>query len=92
LILLTNKERASTTLPNFVSDWFEGIEANYPNYKVKEASGNSLKPVSKDWFLKAHNAVGITFEIGDKTPKENIELIGNIAATQMMELLLDTKN
>ena len=91
-VFYTNKERASTTLPNFVSDWFEGIEANYPNYKVKEASGNSLKPVSKGWFLKAHNAVGITFEIGDKTPKENIELIGNIAATQMMELLLDTKN
>ena len=91
-VFYTNKERANTTLPNFVSDWFKGIEANYPNYKVKEASGNSLKPVSKGWFLKAHNAVGITFEIGDKTPKENIELIGNIAATQMMELLLDTKN
>ena len=88
-IFYTNDERVNTALPQFNDDWFKALENNIPNYKVNEQSGISLKPVSKGWFLYAHNATGITFEIGDTTPRENIKHIGKVSAEQMMSILLN---
>ncbi|GAA4268984.1 M14 family metallopeptidase [Hyunsoonleella aestuarii] len=91
-VFYTNKIRKGTTLPNFIDDWFKGLESNIPSYKVNEAAGNSTKPVSKGWFLYGHNAVGITYEIGDATPKKDIKLIGKISAEQMMNILTKTND
>ena len=87
-IFYTNKD-SKTTRPNFVKEWFASLENNIPNYKVNKSPGiNSTKPVSKGWFLYAHNATGITYEIGDNTPLERIKQIGTISAKQMMKILL----
>jgi len=91
-VFYTNKIRKETTLPNFITDWFKALEANIPNYKVNEKAANSTKPVSKGWFLYGHNSVGITYEIGDKTSKEDIKLIGKVSAEQMMHILLKNKH
>jgi len=88
-VFYTNPEREKTSLPNFVEDWFEGLEKNIPGYKVNEKPGISTKPVSKGWFLLAHGAVGITYEIGDETPRDKIKLIGKVSAEEMMKILLD---
>ncbi|WP_411029786.1 M14 family metallopeptidase [Spongiimicrobium sp. 3-5] len=87
-VFYTNKKRKGTTLPNFVEDWFALLEQKIPGYKVNEAAGNSTKPVSKGWFLYGKNATGITYEIGDETPKDRIQEIGTNSANAMMELLL----
>ncbi|BAO77279.1 M14 family metallopeptidase [Winogradskyella sp. PG-2] len=86
-VFYTNKIRENTTLPNFIEDWFAALEHEIPDYKVNEASGNSTKPVSKGWFLYGHNAVGITYEIGDKTPKGSIDRMGKVSANEMMKIL-----
>ena len=88
-VFYTNKTRKDTAMPNFENEWFSALEKNIPNYKVNEAASNSDKPVSKGWFLYGHNAVGITYEIGDATPKDTISLIGRISAIQMMNILLN---
>ena len=88
-VFYTNKIRKETTLPNFIDDWFKALEASIPNYKVNEKSGNSTKPVSKGWFLYGQNAVGITYEIGDATPKDKIRIIGETSANEMMRILLN---
>lgn len=88
-VFYTNKKREGTTLPNFIDDWFASLERNIPDYKVNEAPGNSTKPVSKGWFLYGQNAVGITYEIGDATPRKRIKLIGKVSAEQMMNILLN---
>ena len=87
-VFYTNQKREGTTLPNFIKDWFVALEKNIPGYKVNEAAGNSTKPVSKGWFLYGHNATGITYEIGDNTPKDRIEEIGRKSARAMMDLLV----
>jgi len=87
-IFYTNTDRENTALPNFIDQWFSGLENNIPDYKVNEASSNSDKPVSKGWFLYAHNTVGITYEIGDKTPKDKIDLFGKVSAEEMMRIML----
>ncbi len=88
-VFYTNDETINTTLPQFNEDWFKALEVNIPNYKVNEKPGKSTKPVSKGWFLYAHNTTGITYEIGDKTTKENIKLISKVSAEQMMSILLN---
>ena len=88
-VFYTNDETVSTTLPKFNEDWFKALENNIPNYKVNEVPGKSTKPVSKGWFLYAHNATSITYEIGDKTPKDSIKLISKVSAEQMMNILFN---
>jgi hypothetical protein len=90
-VFYTNKLREGTSLPHFISDWFKALEANIPDYQVNEAAANSNKPVSKGWFLYGHKAVGITYEIGDDTPRDRIKQIGRISAEQMMNILLTQK-
>ncbi|MEW4925125.1 M14 family metallopeptidase [Algibacter sp. 2305UL17-15] len=91
-VFYTNNIRKTTALPNFIEDWFVALEENIPDYKVNEAAGNSTKPVSKGWFLYGHNAVGITYEIGDATPKERIKTIGKVTAKEMMKILTKANN
>ena len=86
-VFYTNVDREYTALPNFIENWFDALENNIPNYKVNEESSNSKRPVSKGWFLYGHNAVGITYEIGDATPEDEIKRIGRISAEQMMNIL-----
>ena len=88
-VFYTNKIRKETTLPTFIEDWFTALEANIPNYKVNEAAGNSTKPVSKGWFLYGQKAVGITYEIGDKTPRDKIKIVGRVTAEEMMKILIN---
>jgi hypothetical protein len=87
-VFYTNQNQSESVLPNFVQDWFTGLEQHIPDYKVNEDSSTSKIPVSKAWFLKRYNAVGITYEIGDETPREFIELKGRVSALEMMRLLL----
>jgi len=87
-VFYTNKTRKGTSLPHFIAHWFAALEEKIPNYKVNEEASNSKKPVSKGWFLYGQKAVGITYEIGDATPKESIELFGRVSAEQMMSIIL----
>ncbi len=87
-VFYTNKIRKTTALPNFIEDWFTALGANIPNYKVNEKAANSTKPVSKGWFLYGQNAVGITYEIGDATPRDKIKLVGKVTAEEMMKILI----
>lgn len=91
-VFYTNESREGTTLPDFEKQWFSALELNIPDYKVNEMASNSKKPVSKGWFLYGNTAVGITYEIGDATPIDKIELIGRVSAEEMMRILLNTTN
>lgn len=87
-VFYTNKTREGTTLPRFIDDWFARLEMDIEGYRVNEKDSNSDKPVSKGWFLYGKNAVGITYEIGDHTPKDRIVEIGTVSSKAMMEILL----
>ncbi|MCL6266297.1 M14 family metallopeptidase [Flagellimonas myxillae] len=87
-VFYTNVKREGTTLPNFIDDWFEILERDIKGYMVNEAAANSTMPVSKGWFLYGQNATGITYEIGDHTPRDRIAEIGATSAKAMMQVLL----
>ena len=88
-VFYTNEERASTSMPDFLDLWFSSLEKAIPEYKVNEQPSVSKQPVSKGWFLNAHKAVGVVYEIGDDTPRDRIKLIGKESAISMMKIMLD---
>ena len=88
-VFYTNEERASTSMPYFLDNWFSSLESTIPNYKVNEQPSVSKQPVSKGWFLNAHKAVGVVYEIGDDTPRDRIKIIGKESAISMMKIMLD---
>ena len=90
-VFYTNKVRQSTPFPNFLDQWFSALESRIPNYKVNEKASNSTQPVSKGWLLYGHKAVGVTYEIGDETPRDSIQLIGQTSAKALMEILVEEK-
>lgn len=88
-VFYTNTERRLTALPEFLPKWFSSLEERIPEYKVNEKPSKSKQPTSKGWFIGAHKAVGVTYEIGDDTPRDRIKLIGKESAQAMMRILLD---
>ena len=91
-VFYTNIERSSTSMPFFLDEWFSSLENSIPNFKVNEQPSTSMQPVSKGWFLNAHKAVGVVYEIGDNTPKDRIKLVGRESAKSMMKIMLEGKS
>ena len=61
-----------------------------PSIRPSPNGGN----VSKSWMGRALGAEALTYEVGDNTPRDLLKLKGQVAAEQMMTLLLkriDTK-
>ena len=86
----TSDSRDLTAHPDFIENWFIGIENNLTayNYKPEQDRANSTQPVSKGWFLNYFKANAITYEIGDETPREFVKAKAEVAANEMMKLLL----
>ena len=77
-------------LGDFKNLWLEKIEAGIPDYNLNESSSEVNSAVfSNNWFYKQFNAIGVTYEIGDTTPRDFIRTKGSVSATAMMELLLE---
>ena len=55
---------------------------------TKESPSNVTGPNSKNWFFTQFGAPGVTYEIGDSTPRDFIIQKGKASATEMMELLI----
>lgn len=85
-----DKEKQPTpTTPWFREQWFENLEAELEGYKVNEKPLGLASPVTKGWFFTQFAAEGMTYEIGDKTPRDLIVKIGQITAESMIDILLD---
>jgi len=80
------------TIKNFKDNWLDEIEMRIDGYSVdEEASGTKPVAVSKSWFHEQLQAVGITYEIGDNTPRDFIKTKGKISAQVLMEILIAQK-
>ncbi len=53
-----------------------------------EKPSNVGAPVSKGWIYRQFGALGITYEIGDSTPRDFIKEKGQVSAIEMMKLLV----
>ncbi len=81
-------DTVKSSIQGFSREWIENIFARLPEDQgiIDPFPVNS--PVSKNWFFSEFNAEGITYEIGDATPRELILTKGEVGAQEMMKLLL----
>ena len=79
-----------TNPPGLVEDWLGNYDDRLPDYEVRIDPGhNPDLPVSKAWVYMRFGIPTATFEIGDETDRELIQILGRNAAEAMMETLLE---
>lgn len=67
--------------------WISGIDNFFPDYSPNDIPGG-LGTFTKGWFYNQFNAASITYEIGDETPRYFIKKKAEVAAREMMKLLI----
>ncbi|MEE2692134.1 MAG: M14 family metallopeptidase [Pseudomonadota bacterium] len=88
-VLYTQPDGAEGARAWFASAWRAGIAEALGSAPRRDASHNPALPTAKSWAHETYRIPAITFEIGDETPKENIESLARAAAESMMLLLLE---
>lgn len=87
-IYYTFDESLVSQISGFKDYWLMGIEDVIPDYHPKDAPAPLGAPVSKNWYYTQLKAEGITYEIGDDTPRDFIREKGKVSAREMMKLLI----
>jgi len=72
----------------FKDYWIGAIDDAIPNYTPDDQPFPLSQPISKGWFYKQFNAESLTYEIGDETPRDFVKLKAEVAAREMMRLLI----
>ncbi len=91
----TQKDLYYTLTPDLASNvypfkdyWLRGIDNTFKTYTPDDRPNGLESPISKTWFYQQFGAEGITYEIGDETPREFVREKGKTAAIEMMQLLI----
>jgi predicted deacylase len=87
-VYYTPDESVSRKIPGFTKAWLEKIRVAIGLEDINEQSGKISRPTSSGWFNQQFGATGITYEIGDTTPRKFIKIKGIESARAMMQLLL----
>lgn len=87
-VYYTPDESIERKIPEFTKEWLEKIRVEVGIADINEKPGMNLQPTSSAWFNRQFGATGITYEIGDDTPRAFIKVKGEVSARAMMELLL----
>lgn len=91
-LLYTQADDEVTSPPFFARDWLKNVDDRlddkiYPF--TREARHNSGKPISKNYMYDTHGISSITYEVGDETDRDAIDVSARVFAEEMMLLLLN---
>ena len=88
-VYYTPDESVKRKIPDFTKTWLESIRVQLDLEDINESPGKGTQPTSSAWFNRQFGATGITYEIGDTTPREFIKKKGEISAKAMMDYFLN---
>ena len=73
-----------------IFDWIDNISQRLPQKKTNVAASTNIDPtmVSRTYFYVNHDMPSIVFELGDNTSRDFLKLKGQVAAEEIMKLLL----
>ncbi|NJC26588.1 M14 family metallopeptidase [Neolewinella antarctica] len=81
--------RPPSVLGDFKGRWLAGIEREIGgDFRINEEAEPIGKPTTMSWFRTQFGAEGITYEIGDNTPRDFVERKGRVSARVMITELL----
>lgn len=87
-VYYTPDESVERKIPQFTKAWLEKVRVAIGLVDINESPGTISRPTSSAWFNQQFGATGITYEIGDDTPRDFIKIKGVESARAMMQLLL----
>lgn len=92
-IYYTLDEKFKGNMPGLIPEWLASMKGALEGYDPNIRPNERLEPtaVSMNYFLKAHGAESLVFEIGDNTDRDFIKDKGRVSAEKLMELLLEKK-
>lgn len=90
-VYYTPHESVKRKIPDFTKTWLESICSALNIDDINESPGKGERPTSSAWFNRQFGATGITYEIGDKTPREFIKQKGEVSAHALMDYFLNLK-
>tara|TARA_A100000171_G_C2132145_1_gene147487 strand:- start:1094 stop:2347 length:1254 start_codon:yes stop_codon:yes gene_type:complete len=91
-VYYTYHDTVQSVIQGFSKDWIENIFERVPQDQGRISPAAVGSAVSKNWFYSQFKAEGITYEIGDDTPRDLIKEKGKVSAQEMMKLLLEEYN
>ncbi|NNF22220.1 MAG: hypothetical protein HKN67_09770, partial [Saprospiraceae bacterium] len=83
---LTNNRQSE--IFNFKDYWIYGIDSAFPEYTPDDQPYDLNQAITKGWFYLEFDAEGITYEVGDETPRSFVKQKAKVAADEMMKLLI----
>ncbi len=84
----TLTDNLKSNIYNFKDYWLYGIDQAFPEYEPDDRPFDLSQPITKGWFYLQFGAEGITYEIGDETPRDFVREKARVAAEEMMKLLI----
>ena len=90
-VYYTPDESVKRKIPDFTKTWLEQIRQALDIEDINESPGKGERPTSSAWFNRQFGATGITYEIGDGTPREFIKKKGEVSAHALMDYFLKLK-
>lgn len=88
----TQADSQRTDPPDFCRNWLGAISDRLPDYKVRRSASVTSKSTSKltakKWGYERLGIPSITYEFGDNTDRELLRRVSEVAAEEMMRLLL----
>lgn len=76
-----------------VFDWIESISKRLPAKQTNVSASTKLFPtmVSRNHFFAEYQMPAIVFELGDNTPRDFLKQKGQVAAEELMRLLMENE-
>ena len=78
-------------LPTWLRDFAVAMQGREANFEINRQSANNSRPTAKSYFFEQYGIASTTFEIGDKTSREDIDTYATTAAETFMRAWLSTR-
>lgn len=88
-IYYTLDSTSVTHTPGLMAEWLSSIERNIPDYEINAKGDVNSVGVSKNFLFREFGTESLVYEVGDNTPRPFVRQKGQVAATQLMQLLLN---
>ena len=87
-IFYTLTDNRQSSIFGFKDIWLESIDNTFPDYTPIDGAYDLNTPITKGWFYLQFGAEGITYEVGDETPRKFVKAKGQTSAREMMKLMV----
>ncbi|MFT5998567.1 MAG: hypothetical protein ACI81P_001020 [Neolewinella sp.] len=88
-VYYTPDETVTTKMPGYKDAWLAEVERRIGGaFRVNDQARPIGAPTTAGWFNTQFGAVGITYEIGDRTERDFVKRKGQLSAEAMIDLLL----